>query len=62
MTPMDFSNVGLSEAPDGSAIVQLYGNTIQLTGVALAQVTAGMVEHNQQNPTLLAPQMMSAAF
>jgi peroxidase len=62
MTPMDFSNVGLSEAPDGSAIVELYGNTIQLTGVALAQVTAGMVEHNQQNPTLLAPQMMSAAF
>jgi peroxidase len=60
MTPLDFSNVSLSSAPDGSAIVQVYGNTIQLTGVSPSQVTAGMVEYNQQNPGLLAQQMMSA--
>ncbi len=60
MTPMDFSNVSLSAAPDGSAIVEVYGNTIQLTGVSPSQVTAGMVEYNQRNPALLAQQMLSS--
>jgi peroxidase len=60
MTPMDFGNVDLSAAPDGSAIVQVNGNTVQLTGVPMDQVTAGMVEYNQQNPALLARQMISA--
>jgi hypothetical protein len=31
-----------------------------LTGVPMDQVTAGMVEYNQQNPALLARQMISA--
>jgi heme peroxidase len=60
MTSMDFSNVSLSETPDGWAVVEVNGNTIQLTGVSPSQVGAGMVEYNQQNPTLLAQQMMSA--
>ena len=60
MTPMDFSNVSLSETPDGWAVVEVNGNTIQLPGVSPSQVGAGMVEYNQQNPTLPAQQMMSA--
>ncbi|HEX4173158.1 MAG TPA: peroxidase family protein [Acetobacteraceae bacterium] len=60
MTAMDFSNVDLSAAPDGSAVLRANGNTIQLTGIAESQVSAGMVEFNQQNPALLAQQMMSA--
>jgi hypothetical protein len=60
ITPMDFSNVNLSETPDGWAVVEVNGNTIQLTGVSPSQVGPGMVEYNQQNPTLLAQQMMSA--
>ncbi|HEY7579272.1 MAG TPA: peroxidase family protein [Acetobacteraceae bacterium] len=60
MTPMDFGNVDLSAAPDGSAVVHVNGNTVQLTGVPMDQVTAGMVEYNQQNPALLARQIISA--
>jgi peroxidase len=60
MTPMDFSNVRVSAAADGPAVVEVYGNTIQLTGVSPSQVTAGMIEYNQWNPTLLAQQIMSA--
>lgn len=60
MTPMDFSNVSVSAASDGSAILQVNGNTVQLTGVPVDRVGAGYVEFNQQNPALLAQQMMSA--
>lgn len=59
MTPMDFGNVGLSAAADGSVIVEANGNTIQLAGISPSQVVPAMVEYNQQNPTLLAQQMMA---
>ena len=52
MTPTDFSNVNLSEAPVGSAIVEVNGNTIQLTGISQSQLGAGKIEFNQQNPAL----------
>jgi peroxidase len=61
MTPMDFSDVSLSAAADGSAILQVDGNTVQLTGIPMPQVTAGMVEFNQQNPALQAQQQMLAS-
>ena len=59
MSPMDFSNVTWSSAPDGSAILQVNGNTVQLTGVSESQVTAGNVEFNQQNPALQSQQMFA---
>jgi peroxidase len=60
MTPMDFSNVNVSAAPDGSAILQVDGNTVQLAGVTMDQVNASYVEFNQQNPWLLSQQIMAA--
>jgi peroxidase len=60
MSPMDFSNVSLSAAADGSAILQADGNTVQLAGVTESQVNAGYVEFNQQSPALLSQQMMAA--
>ena len=59
MTPMDFGQVGLSAAADGSVIVEANGNTIRLAGISPPQVVPAMVEYNQQNPTLLAQQMMA---
>jgi peroxidase len=56
MSPMDFSNVTWSSAPDGSAILQVNGNTVQLTGVSESQVTAANIEFNQQNPALQSQQ------
>jgi hypothetical protein len=53
---MDFSNVTWSSAPDGSAILQVNGNTVQLTGVSESQVTAANIEFNQQNPALQSQQ------
>ncbi len=58
-SPMDFSNVTWSSAPDGSAILQVNGNAVQLTGVSELQVTAGNVEFNQQNPALQSQQMFA---
>jgi hypothetical protein len=60
MTPMDFSNANVSAAPDGSAILQVDGNTVQLAGVTMDQVNASYVEFNQQNPWLLSQQIMAA--
>ncbi len=59
MNPMDFSNVTWSSAPDGSAILEVNGNTVQLTGISEAQVTAGNVTFNQQNPALQAQQSLA---
>ena len=59
MTPMDFSNVTWSATPDGWAIVQVNGNTIQLTGVSASQVAAGNFAFNQQNPALQNQQMFA---
>ena len=59
MSPMDFSNVTWSSAPDGSAILQVNGNTVQLTGVSELQVTAGNFAFNQQNPALQAQQSVA---
>ena len=59
MSPMDFSNVTWSSAPDGSAIMQVNGNSVQLTGVSELQVTAGNFEFNQQNPAMQSRQMFA---
>jgi peroxidase len=59
MSPMDFSNVTWSSAPDGSAILQVNGNTVLLTGVSESQVTAGNFAFNQQDPALQSQQMFA---
>jgi hypothetical protein len=59
LTPMEFSNVVVSPAADGSAILQVNGNTVQLAGVSESQVTAGYVEFNRQEPAMLSQQIMA---
>ncbi len=60
MTPMDFRNVSVSAAADGSAIVQAAGNTVHLTGVPTGAVSSSLFAFNQQNPALLSQQMLAA--
>ena len=60
MTPMDFRDVSLTAAADGSAIVQVAGNTVHLTGVPSSAVNSSLISFNQQNPALLSQQVLGA--
>ncbi len=56
MTPTDFSQVNITSAADGSAIVQVAGNSVQLTGVPTSAVNSSLFAFNQQNPALASQQ------
>jgi peroxidase len=60
MQPLDFGDVSVTAATDGSAVVQVAGNTVQLAGVPSDAVDSGMFAFNQQNPALLSQQALAA--
>ncbi len=60
MTPTDFAHASVMSAADGSAVIQVAGNTITLAGVPDSAVSSGSFVFNQQNPALLSQHVLAS--